>query len=175
MKKKKTISAALATALALTCMGSGGGTAFAVPLSDADLQTLASQIQQINDTSDSATASETPSAQADAVEGWTIDSNIAQGGEILEMANGWLHLKSTASNGNAAANPSSSNNWPAVAVWGTDYDFSKAGYLPRHHQIPAGRLRQPLRLLPGLQRPGQRPVHRLRFGRLVLADLHRWR
>lgn len=126
MKKKKTISAALATALALTCMGSGGGTAFAVPLSDADLQTLASQIQQINDTSDSATASETPSAQADAVEGWTIDSNIAQGGEILEMANGWLHLKSTASNGNAAANPSSSNNWPAVAVWGTDYDFSKA-------------------------------------------------
>lgn len=79
MKKKKTISAALATALALTCMGSGGGTAFAVPLSDADLQTLASQIQQINDTSDSATASETPSAQADAVEGWTIDSNIAQG------------------------------------------------------------------------------------------------
>lgn len=26
--------------------------------------------------------------------------------------------------------------------------------LPRHHQIPAGRLRQPLRLLPGLQRPG---------------------
>ena len=47
--------------------------------------------------------------------------------------------------------------------------------LPRHHQIPAGRLRQPLRLLPGLQRPGQRPVHRLRFGRLVLADLHRWR
>ena len=66
-------------------------------------------------------------AQADAVEGWTIDSNIAQGGEILEMANGWLHLKSTASNGNAAANPSSSNNWPAVAVWGTDYDFSKAG------------------------------------------------
>ena len=47
MKKKKTISAALATALALTCMGSGGGTAFAVPLSDADLQTLASQIQQI--------------------------------------------------------------------------------------------------------------------------------
>ena len=127
MKKKKTISAALATALALTCMGSGGGTAFAVPLSDADLQTLASQIQQINDTSDSATASETPSAQADAVEGWTIDSNIAQGGEILEMANGWLHLKSTASNGNAAANPSSSNNWPAVAVWGTDYDFSKAG------------------------------------------------
>ena len=94
MKKKKTISAALATALALTCMGSGGGTAFAVPLSDADLQTLASQIQQINDTSDSATASETPSAQADAVEGWTIDSNIAQGGEILEMANGWLHLKS---------------------------------------------------------------------------------
>ncbi len=108
-------------------MGSGGGTAFAVPLSDADLQTLASQIQQINDTSDSATASETPSAQADAVEGWTIDSNIAQGGEILEMANGWLHLKSTASNGNAAANPSSSNNWPAVAVWGTDYDFSKAG------------------------------------------------
>ena len=48
MKKKKTISAALATALALTCMGSGGGTAFAVPLSDADLQTLASQIQQIN-------------------------------------------------------------------------------------------------------------------------------
>ena len=43
------------------------------------------------------------------------------------MANGWLHLKSTASNGNAAANPSSSNNWPAVAVWGTDYDFSKAG------------------------------------------------
>lgn len=25
MKKKKTISAALATALALTCMGSGGG------------------------------------------------------------------------------------------------------------------------------------------------------
>ena len=40
MKKKKTISAALATALALTCMGSGGGTAFAVPLSDADLQTL---------------------------------------------------------------------------------------------------------------------------------------
>ena len=127
MKKKKTISAALATALALTCMGSGGGTAFAVPLSDADLQTLASQIQQINDTSDSATASETPSAQADAVEGWTIDSNIAQGDEILEMANGWLHLKSTASNGNAAANPSSSNNWPAVAVWGTDYDFSKAG------------------------------------------------
>ena len=113
MKKKKTISAALATALALTCMGSGGGTAFAVPLSDADLQTLASQIQQINDTSDSATASETPSAQADAVEGWTIDSNIAQGGEILEMANGWLHLKSTAFNGNAAANPSSSNNWPA--------------------------------------------------------------
>lgn len=84
MKKKKTISAALATALALTCMGSGGGTAFAVPLSDADLQTLASQIQQINDTSDSATASETPSAQADAVEGWTIDSNIAQGDEILE-------------------------------------------------------------------------------------------
>ena len=169
MKKKKTISAALATALALTCMGSGGGTAFAVPLSDADLQTLASQIQQINDTSDSATASETPSAQADAVEGWTIDSNIAQGGEILEMANGWLHLKSAASNGNAAANPSSSNNWPAVAVWGTDYDFSKAG------SFPAGRLRQPLRLLPGLQRPGQRPVHRLRFGRLVLADLHRWR
>ena len=46
--------------------------------------------------------------------------------------------------------------------------------LPRHHQIPAGRLRQPLRLLPGLQRPGQRPVHRLRFGRLVLADLYRW-
>ena len=127
MKKKKTISAALATALALTCMGSGGGTAFAVPLSDAELQTLASQIQQINNTSDSATASETPAAQADAVEGWTIDSNIAQGGEILEMANGWLHLKSTASNGNAAANPSSSNNWPAVAVWGTDYDFSKAG------------------------------------------------
>ena len=34
MKKKKTISAALATALALTCMGSGGGTAFAVPLSE---------------------------------------------------------------------------------------------------------------------------------------------
>lgn len=123
MKKKKTISAALATALALTCMGSGGGTAFAVPLSDADLQTLASQIQQINDTSDSATASETPSAQADAVEGWTIDSNIAQGDEILEMANGWLHLKSTASNGNAAANPSSSNNWPAVAVWGTEGDM----------------------------------------------------
>ena len=72
MKKKKTISAALATALALTCMGSGGGTAFAVPLSDADLQTLASQIQQINDTSDSATASETPSAQADAVEGLSL-------------------------------------------------------------------------------------------------------
>jgi len=39
----------------------------------------------------------------------------------------YRHLKSTASNGNAAANPSSSNNWPAVAVWGTDYDFSKAG------------------------------------------------
>lgn len=175
MKKKKTISAALATALALTCMGSGGGTAFAVPLSDADLQTLASQIQQINDTSDSATASETPSAQADAVEGWTIDSNIAQGDEILEMANGWLHLKSTASNGNAAANPSSSNNWPAVAVWGTDYDFSKAGSFHATIKSPAGRLRQPLRLLPGLQRPGQRPVHRLRFGRLVLADLHRWR
>lgn len=174
MKKKKTISAALATALALTCMGSGGGTAFAVPLSDADLQTLASQIQQINDTSDSATASETPSAQADAVEGWTIDSNIAQGGEILEMANGWLHLKSTASNGNAAANPSSSNNWPAVAVWGTDYDFSKAGSFHATIKSPQ-ELRQPLRLLPGLQRPGQRPVHRLRFGRLVLADLHRWR
>ena len=168
MKKKKTISAALVTALALTCMGSGGGTAFAVPLSDADLQTLASQIQQINDTSDSATASETPSAQADAVEGWTIDSNIAQGGEILEMANGWLHLKSTASNGNAAANPSSSNNWHRLRLL-------QGRLLPRHHQIPAGRLRQPLRLLTGLQRPGQRPVHRLRFGRLVLADLHRWR
>lgn len=127
MKKKKTISAALATALALTCMGSGGGTAFAVPLSDAELQTLASQIQQINNTSDSATASETPAAQADATEGWTIDSNIAKGGEILETVDGWLHFKSTEAHGNAASNPSSSNDWPAVAVWGTDYDFSKAG------------------------------------------------
>lgn len=127
MKKKKTISAALATALALTCMGSGGGTAFAVPLSDAELQTLASQIQQINNTSDSATASETPAAQADATEGWTIDSNIAKGGEILETVDGWLHFKSTEAHGNAASNPSSSNGWPAVAVWGKDYDFSKAG------------------------------------------------
>lgn len=129
MKKKKTISAALATALALTCMGSGGGTAFAVPLSDAELQTLASQIQQINNTSDSATASETPAAQADATEGWTIDSNIAKGGEILETVDGWLHFKSTEAHGNAASNPSSSssNDWPAVAVWGKDYDFSKAG------------------------------------------------
>lgn len=175
MKKKKTISAALATALALTCMGSGGGTAFAVPLSDADLQTLASQIQQINDTSDSATASETPSAQADAVEGWTIDSNIAQGGEILEMANGWLHLKSTASNGNAAANPSSSNNWPAVAVWGTDYDFSKAGSFHATIKSPQEGSANRFGFYLGYQRPGQRPVHRLRFGRLVLADLHRWR
>ncbi|MBL3899185.1 FIVAR domain-containing protein [Bifidobacterium longum subsp. suis] len=125
MKKKKTISAALATALALTCMGSGGGTAFAVPLSDAELQTLASQIQQINNTSDSATASETPAAQADATEGWTIDSNIAKGGEILETVDGWLHFKSTEAHGNAAS--SSSNDWPAVAVWGKDYDFSKAG------------------------------------------------
>ena len=135
-------------------MGSGEVLRSQCPLSDADLQTLASQIQQINDTLDSATASETPSAQADAVEGWTIDSNIAQGGEILEMANGWLHLKSTASNGNAAANPSSSNNWPAVAVWGTDYDFSKAGSFHATIKSLAGRLRQPLRLLPGLQRPG---------------------
>ena len=128
MKKKKTISAALATALALTCMGSGGGgTAFAVPLSDAELQTLASQIQQINNTSDSATASETPAAQADATEGWTIDSNIAKGSEILETVDGWLHFKSTEAHGNAASNPSSSNDWPAVAVWGKDYDFSKAG------------------------------------------------
>ncbi|MCH4837852.1 endo-alpha-N-acetylgalactosaminidase family protein [Bifidobacterium longum] len=127
MKKKKTISAALATALALTCMGSGGGTAFAVPLSDAELQTLASQIQQINNTSDSATASETPAAQADATEGWTIDSNIAKGGEILETVDGWLHFKSTEAHGNAASNPSPSNDWPAVAVWGKDYDFSKAG------------------------------------------------
>lgn len=127
MKKKKTISAALATALALTCMGSGGGTAFAVPLSDAELQTLASQIQQINNTSDSATASETPAAQADATEGWTIDSNIARGGEILETVDGWLHFKSTEAHGNAASSPSSSNDWPAVAVWGKDYDFSKAG------------------------------------------------
>lgn len=128
MKKKKTISAALATALALTCMGSGGGgTAFAVPLSDAELQTLASQIQQINNTSDSATASETPAAQADATEGWTIDSNIAKGGETLETVDGWLHFKSTEAHGNAASNPSPSNDWPAVAVWGKDYDFSKAG------------------------------------------------
>ena len=128
MKKKKTISAALATALALTCMGSGGGgTAFAVPLSDAELQTLASQIQQINNTSDSATASETPAAQADATEGWTIDSNIAKGSEILETVDGWLHFKSTEAHGNAASKPSSSNDWPAVAVWGKDYDFSKAG------------------------------------------------
>lgn len=127
MKKKKTISAALATALALTCMGSGGGTAFAVPLSDAELQTLASQIQQINNTSDSATASETPAAQADATEGWTIDSNIVKGGEILETVDGWLHFKSTEAHGNAASNPSPSNDWPAVAVWGKDYDFSKAG------------------------------------------------
>ncbi|MBT1174176.1 FIVAR domain-containing protein [Bifidobacterium sp. LC6] len=127
MNKKKTLSAALATALALTCMGGGGGTAFAYPLTESDLQTLASQIQQINDTSDDAAATEAPSAQADAVEGWTIDSNIAKGGEILEMADGWLHFKSTAAHGNAAADPSSSNDWPAVAVWGTDYDFSKAG------------------------------------------------
>lgn len=127
MKKKKTISAALATALALTCMGSGGGTAFAVPLSDAELQTLASRIQQINNTSDSATASETPAAQADATEGWTIDSHIAKGGEILETVDGWLHFKSTEAHGNAASNPSPSNDWPAVAVWGKDYDFSKAG------------------------------------------------
>ena len=127
MKKKKTISAALATALALTCMGSGGGTAFAVPLSDAELQTLASQIQQINNTSDSATASETPAAQADATEGWTIDSNIAKGGEILETVDGWLHFKSTEAHGNAASIPSSSNDWPAVAGCGKDYDFSKAG------------------------------------------------
>ena len=99
-------------------MGSGGGTAFAVPLSDAELQTLASQIQQINNTSDSATASETPAAQADATEGWTIDSNIAKGGEILETVDGWLHFKSTEAHGNAASNPSSSNDWPAVAVLG---------------------------------------------------------
>lgn len=175
MKKKKTISAALATALALTCMGSGGGTAFAVPLSDADLQTLASQIQQINDTSDSATASETPSAQADAVEGWTIDSNIAQGDEILEMAKRLAHLKSTASNGNAAANPSSSNNWPAVAVWGTDYDFSKAGSFHATIKSPQEGSANRFGFYLGYNDPGSGPVHRLRFGRLVLADLHRWR
>lgn len=161
MKKKKTISAALATALALTCMGSGGGTAFAVPLSDAELQTLASQIQQINNTSDSATASETPAAQADATEGWTIDSKIAKGGEILETVDGWLHFKSTEAHGNAASNPSSSNDWPAVAVWGKDYDFSKAGSFHATIKSPSGRRGKPFRLLPRLQRSGQRPVHRL--------------
>ena len=108
------------------------------------------------------------------IEGWTIDSNIAQAAKILEMANGWLHLKSTASNGNAAANPSSSNNWPAVAVWGTDYDFSKAGSF--HATIKSPQEAPPTASASTwLQRPGQRPVHRLRFGRLVLADLHRWR
>ncbi|WP_140489638.1 endo-alpha-N-acetylgalactosaminidase family protein [Bifidobacterium sp. UTBIF-68] len=131
---KKTISVALATALALTCMGSGG-TAFASPLTDADIQSLASQIQKINDDASTQTpavqndsaADSSADAATDAVEGWTIDANIAKGGEILAMEDGWLHFKSTAAHGNAAANPSAANDWPAVAIWGTDYDFSKAG------------------------------------------------
>lgn len=127
MKKKKTISAALATALALTCMGSGGGTAFAVPLSDATCRLWQVRFSKSTILLILQLLPRLLPHKPMRIEGWTIDSNIAQGGEILEMANGWLHLKSTASNGNAAANPSSSNNWPAVAVWGTDYDFSKAG------------------------------------------------
>ena len=78
-------------------------------------------------------------------------------------------------NGDAAANPSSSNNWPAVAVWGTGSDFSKAGSFHATIKSPQEGSANRFGFYLGYNDPGSGLVHRLRFGRLVLADLHRWR
>ena len=165
MKKKKTISAALATALALNLHGQR----WEVLRSQCPCLMLTCRLWQVRFSKSTILLilqllpRLLPHKPMRLKAGLLIPTSL-KGGEILEMADGWLHLKSTdALTAMRQSNPSSSNNWPAVAVWGTGLRLLQGRLLPRHHQVPAGRRGQPLRLLPGLQRPGQRPVHRLRF------------
>ncbi|NEG88716.1 beta-sandwich domain-containing protein [Bifidobacterium aerophilum] len=122
MKKRHALSMALAAALVVSPMGVSG-TAYAEPLLSQNMQ---NQILQMLDDGDATTVT-ADDAETVAEAGWSLDKSIAQGGEVLEEADGWTHFKSSASNGNAAKDPSASNQWPAVAIWGEDYDFSKAG------------------------------------------------
>lgn len=58
-------------------------------------------------------------------DGWKQDSATQKGGEIAEIANGMLHLKAGAQNGNSA---SDTTKYPAVFVNDKSFDFTKPGY-----------------------------------------------
>ena len=55
---------------------------------------------------------------------WTQDTSTQKGGEICEVADGYLHLKSGSANGN---NPSATTP-PAIFTNGKEYNFNEAGY-----------------------------------------------
>ena len=122
--RKRVVSVALAVALAVAPLGVGS-TASAAPLSASDLQTLALRSAA---SSNDANANDVATVADDAaVNGWTIDSNTAKGGEILAAGTGdyagWTHFKSTSANGNAT----SSSGYPAVAISGKTIDLTQAG------------------------------------------------
>lgn len=56
---------------------------------------------------------------------WKIDEATKKGGEICEVNDGWLHMASSAKNGNDAKNK---NGYPAVFVNDHAFDFSQPGY-----------------------------------------------
>ncbi|RSX56995.1 endo-alpha-N-acetylgalactosaminidase family protein [Bifidobacterium samirii] len=116
---KRIASVTLAAALVVAPMGVAG-VANAEPLLSQEMQNQILQVLQEGQETTEATT------QAD-VSGWTVDSSIALGGEILEEADGWVHFKSNEKHGNAVKNPSENNNWPAVAIADQTFDFTKAG------------------------------------------------
>lgn len=68
---------------------------------------------------------------------WAQDASTQKGGEICEVADGYLHLKSGSANGN---NPSATAP-PAIFTNGKEYNFDEAGYFEASFKTEqAGRL-----------------------------------
>ncbi|MBI0150808.1 endo-alpha-N-acetylgalactosaminidase family protein [Bifidobacterium sp. M0353] len=123
---KRIISMALATVFALATAGAA----------DPAFATTGSQPYHANAPSTLATGSGTKTRAAGtnpritpvnpADHKWTLDSSTTKGGEVLEKSNGWLHFKASAANGNSTT---ASEQYPAIALDATTYDFTSPGAL----------------------------------------------
>ena len=151
MKKKKTISAALATALALTCMGSGE-----VLRSQCPCLMLTCRLWQVRFSKSTILLilqllpRLLPHKPMRLKAGLLIPTSLR-----ATKSWRWQTVGCTSSplplTVMRQRNPSSKQQLAGSSRMGHRLRLLQGRLLPRHHQIPAGRLRQPLRLLPGLQ------------------------
>ncbi len=57
---------------------------------------------------------------------WTLDPAAEKGDETLSLEEGWWRFASSSKNGNSTTNPA---QYPAIAIFKNEYDFSQAGQL----------------------------------------------